>query len=139
MEVVGIVSMLTICSIFDLWKKQIPICVLCVFGLSGILYQWIYGDNSWVEVLSGVMVGVILYIISIVTKEKVGKGDAFMTMASGAYLGFWENMALLWMASMLAGIICLVVYYGFKKNEEATVPFAPFLLGSYLILYLMGG
>ena len=139
MEVVGMGSMLAICSAFDLWKKQIPMVVLLVFGITGVWYQIQYGHLPRWDVVLGVMVGVVVYCISIVSDERIGKGDALMLMSSGVYMGFWKNITLLWLGSTMAGILCMVMRFCMKKGKNATVPFAPFLLGAYLVLWLVGG
>lgn len=137
MEAMGMGSMLAICSLFDLWKKQIPMVILLVFGITGILYQIYYGKLPLPDVFFGVMVGTALYVISIVSGEKIGKGDAMMLMSSGLYMGFWKNITLLWLGSAMAGVVCMVMYLCMKKGKDATVPFAPFLLGAYLVLWLV--
>lgn len=138
METIGMGSMLAICSVLDLWKKQIPMIVVLFFGLTGVWYQIGYGKLPLWDVISGVMVGVVLYAISMVSGERIGKGDAMMLMSSGLYLGFWKNVTLLWMGSAMAGVLCLVLYLCRKKAKNATVPFAPFLLGAYLLLWFAG-
>lgn len=131
-------SMLLVCSVYDFWKKQIPMVVLCIFGAGAVGFQVRYETHSLWDIIAGAMVGGALYIISMISREKIGKGDALMIMSSGVYLGFWKNIALLWLGSALAAVVCLVLYSCMKWGKDAEVPFAPFLLGAYLVLYLLG-
>lgn len=138
-ETLGMGSMLVVCSVFDLWKKQIPLVVLFIFGVTGLGYQVMYGKLSLWDVIWGVMVGGVLYIISLVTGERIGKGDAVMLMCTGSYLGFWTNVVLLWVGSVLTGVVCLALYVFRKKGRNASVPFAPFLLAAYLVIFFVRG
>ena len=139
METMGMGCMLAICSVFDLWKKQIPLMVLLIFGVTGIGYQMMFGNLSLGDVIWGVMVGGVLYIISVASGESIGKGDAVMLMCTGLYLGFWTNVVLLWVGSVLTGVVCLTLYVFRKKGRNASIPFAPFLFAAYLLIFFVRG
>ncbi len=41
MKVMGLVGMLSICSVEDLWKRQIHLVVISAFGILGVLLHFL--------------------------------------------------------------------------------------------------
>lgn len=134
MEVVTLLGMLGICSWDDLWKRQIHLAVLAVFSILGVLFHLYYGSRTTWDLLGGVGIGLLLYFVSLLTGEKIGKGDAFLVMATGIYLGIRDNLLLLWIGSLLAGMTGLFLYVIRKKRPKDQLPFVPFLFVAYLVL-----
>ncbi len=130
----ALLGMLGICSLEDLWKRQIHLAVLAVFGLLGIALHLHGASRTAWDLLCGAGIGALLYLISLLTGEKIGKGDALLVTTTGIYLGFRDNLLLLWIASLLAGTVGLLLFLFRKKKKNDRIPFAPFLLAAYLIL-----
>lgn len=95
MKVMGLVGMLSICSVEDLWKRQIHLVVISAFGILGVLLHFYDGKQTALDMCGGMLVGIVLYLLSIFSHGKVGKGDAFLVTSMGVYLGFWDNMTVL--------------------------------------------
>lgn len=138
MEMLGLIGMLGICSIEDLWKKRIHLVIVAGFALFGLGLFWKERSISLGDMLGGMGIGLFLYCLSILSMERIGKGDALLLTATGIYLGFWRNMVLLWLGSMLTGVAGLLLYLLFHKKREYRIPFAPFLLTAYLLLCIVG-
>ena len=92
MEVISLISLLGICSLEDIWKRQIHLIIIGLFGILGVILHLYYGKLSALDMCAGVFVGVVLYLVSIGSGEKIGKGDAFLVTSTGVYLGFWDNI-----------------------------------------------
>lgn len=90
-------------------------------------------ERAITDMLSGAAVGVIMIIIGRFTGEAVGIGDGLMLVASGVFLGFWENLCLLMTALLLVGCAALLLATLGKKRKDYRVPFLPFLLAAYLL------
>lgn len=136
MEVISLISLLGICSLEDIWKRQIHLIIIGLFGILGVILHLYYGKQSALDMCAGVFVGVVLYLVSIGSGEKIGKGDAFLVTSTGVYLGFWNNITILWMASIMAAIVGMIAYFVFHKGKQFRLPFAPFLLVAYLLFLL---
>jgi Flp pilus assembly protein protease CpaA len=134
MEIISLVGMLGICSAEDVIRRQIHLVLIAGFGVVGVLLHLYYGTHSTVDILGGMGVGVVLYLISLFSHEKIGKGDAFLMTTTGIYLGFWDNLTILWLGSLLTGIAGVILYVIFKKKPTYRIPFVPFLLAAYLLL-----
>ena len=61
--------------------------------------------------------------------------DAYFVM-TGLFLGFWENLVLLLLASVLAGIGAAVLLFFRKKKKKERIPFVPFVFTAYVLLLL---
>lgn len=132
MEIVGLLGMLVVCSVEDLRKREMHLLVLLMFGIMGILLHMFYRSKSIYELLGGMLIGVILLVISILSDGKLGKGDGVLMIVTGTYLGFWNNLLLLWCATCMTGVFGLVVYF-YKRRTDVELPFAPFVLLACLV------
>ena len=117
MEAVGLLGLLGICGFEDYKLKRIRLVVVNCFAILGVVFHLIYGRISWIDMLGGASVGVVLLVIGYLTKEKIGYGDGILFVATGIYLGFWNNLILLWLSTSLAGIYGIVLMLLKKKKS----------------------
>lgn len=139
MEAVGLLGLLGICGIEDIKIKKIRLVVVNAFAIFGVILHLIYQRISWIDMIFGALIGVILLIISYFTKEKIGYGDGLIFVATGIYLGFWNNLILLWLSTTLAGIYGLILMVFKKKKKESEIPLVPFILGVYVVSLVFNG
>ena len=76
------------------------------------------------------------FIGQFVTHESIGYGDGCLFVMTGLFLGFWENLVLLLLASVLAGIGAAVLLFFRKKKKKERIPFVPFVFTAYVLLLL---
>ena len=80
----------------------------------------------------GAVPGIVLGIISWITREAVGYGDVWIITLLGIYLGIWDTATLVCIAfffSSIAAVGCLV----WKKfRRDTRIPFVPFLTAAYV-------
>ncbi len=137
MEAASLLGMLVLCAYEDIKKKQIRVITVLVFGILGLVFHMLNMEMDIWNILGGMLVGAILFLVSILSREQIGKGDALMLTISGIYLGLFGNLILLWGATFilgLAGIGCRA----FNKKVRS-LPFAPFLLLVYILILLAEG
>ncbi len=81
----------------------------------------------------------ILFIISIVSKEKyMGMGDVWLTAVLGFFLG-WPAIILVFILSFLSGALIGIILMIFKeKSFDSALPFGPFIAASALAVALWG-
>lgn len=60
-----------------------------------------------------------------------------MFMVSGVYLGFWENLFLLLMSLLLAGLWGTGMLVTKMGGRKTTLPLAPFVLVSFAALEVL--
>ena len=138
MEVLGLVCLYSLTAFDDLKERQVRVIEIIIFGIIGIFIN-IFGKSHSIEsVIGGVMVGGLVLIFSYLSNEKIGKGDAFLIMVTGLYLGFRETLTLLWISSILAAVIGTIIVKKYKAKEDMELPFVPFLLIGYLLIVLLG-
>lgn len=134
---VMLLGMLGICTIEDIRKREVCIYPVMLFGIAGIVMHLYYRNLSIYNLLAGIGVGVFLLLISKLTRGKVGEGDGVVLIASGIYLGFWENTRLLLHGLLFCGICSLILLVCKKKKGTDEIPFIPFLLAAYLEMILL--
>lgn len=138
METFGLAMFYGLTVIDDIRTKSIRVLEVIVFAVIGLLIDVTLKPYSWMSVAGGVGVGAFVYILSLLTNEKIGKGDAMIVMVSGLYLGFMNTVIVLWLASILAAIFGGVMVKRHGHRMDLEIPFVPFLLGAYLTVFLVG-
>ena len=136
MEAFGLVCMYGVTAFDDIKTKQIRLFEIVLFGILGIAIELIYKHHSLMSILGGVGVGALMLLFSIISKEKIGKGDAFIVMVSGLYLGFIDTLSLLWISSVYALFAGIIMIRKYDNSIDYELPFVPFLLAGYLTLHL---
>lgn len=119
---------------FDYKTRLIQAKWLLLFGISGMILQW----NVWMsgQILQGMLAGGVVLLIALLSKESIGVGDGLLFVATGVFLGFSKNFALIFGSLFLAGvfsIICLVLK---KKGRNDRVALGPFVLTAYVVFVL---
>ena len=135
MEAFGLVCLYGITAFDDYRTRHIKLMELLIFAVIGICLDIVYTKYSLTSILGGVGVGVAMYIFSILSKEKIGRGDALLVMVTGLYLGFMNTVILLWLSSVLAAIVGLILIRKYDNGKDKELPFVPFILLAFLILY----
>lgn len=135
MKMVALGGMLVGMTVMDMkWKRVSAMALLacCALGWIFVLYR---GDELS-EPLMGMIPGAILYLVSVLSHEKIGKGDALLFLCAGIYLGFWKTISLLWISVLLSGIFGAFLILVKKKSPEYEIPFVPFVLCGFLLCLL---
>ena len=139
MEAVGLLSLLGICGIEDYRIKKVRLVVVNAFAILGVILHIVYQRITWIDMVLGALIGVALLIVGYLSKEKIGYGDGLILVATGIYLGFWNNLILLWLSTSLAGIYGLILMLFKKKKKESEIPLVPFILGVYVLSLIFNG
>ena len=67
-----------------------------------------------------------------ISREKIGSGDSWVVMAVGCAVGLadiWKYLLIAFVIVAGIGLFCVL----FKRNQEETLPFVPFLLLSFCV------
>lgn len=117
----------------DFQEKKIHLLIPLAGGVAGILLQFIFREKTLGDLLLGSVPGAVFLLLSLWGKGVVGSGDGMMLLVCGIYLGFWESIALLFLALWLIGITALFLIVIKRKGKHDRLPFVPFLAAAYLI------
>ncbi|SCW66184.1 Type IV leader peptidase family protein [Lachnospiraceae bacterium C10] len=140
MEFVTMMGMLGICSLEDIRSRQIRAMVIGLAGAMGVFWHLMNVRLSIWDMMGGGLVGCAVYLLSVMTGEKIGKGDAFVFMVTGIYLGLWDNVILLLLSSFLASVLAGIMVLFFHKKKTDPLPFVPCIFaGGVLLLICKGG
>ena len=127
-----VLILLAVASVIDWRKREIPITLLFIMS-AGITIFAIYCKDItiWYRLAGGAL-GMMLFVVSTVTKEAIGYGDSWLILLLGVQLGILRVLQLLFAASLLAVIFAVFYLWVRKWNRKATLPFVPFLTIAYL-------
>lgn len=124
-------------SISDIRKKAVSISFLLI-AAAGVIPIALWERNVPLSArIFGLLLGGIFYLISIVSKEAVGKGDAVMIGICGAAVGFSATCMVLCTALLLSSVVSLALLCLRKAGRKTRIPFYPFLAAGELITALM--
>ncbi len=137
MEAIGLICFYGLATWDDVRSKKVRVIEIIIFGIVGLIIDFSIRPYSFLSILGGVMVGLMVYLFSVLTKEKIGKGDALVVMVTGLYLGFQNTLLLVWLSTILAAVIGSIIIRKNNVNTDFEIPFVPFLLMGYLIIYFI--
>lgn len=121
-----------ICGIWDWRKKAIPVPLLVGMSIVvGVFMVFVERDMIFHRI-AGIAFGILLLGCSKWTKEAIGYGDSWLILLLGAYVGLFRMLLIVFIASVIAGIVALFCLWIKKWNKKITIPFVPFLVISYL-------
>lgn len=125
-------------GIRDFKEKKISVTTTVIVGILGIILQLLLIKMPILSIVSGIVIGLALCGISVMTKGGVGIGDGLVFIVTGIILGGRKNVALLMFSLFLCacyGVFLLI----FKKAEKkSTVAFIPFTLPAFVLVTLAG-
>ncbi|MCF0230332.1 MAG: prepilin peptidase [Parasporobacterium sp.] len=107
---------------------------IALCGAAGLIINIITGEPGTYSMLTGTILGGLMVLISFLSREAVGMGDALIMVSLGLTLGYEKAVILTLAAFIMAALcsVCLMVK-GYRKKKES-IPFAPFLMGGYLLV-----
>lgn len=88
-----------------------------------------------ISVLAGMIPGIFLLLVGVISHEMIGYGDGLVSLCMGISLGFWEIVNALCIAFFLTGIAAFICRISRKSDEKKKeLAFLPFLAVGILLL-----
>lgn len=134
-----VLGMLGIGSVEDIKSRRLGVCMLCSFGILGVMLHLLFEKEEIVSILGGAFIGAALIAISFLTRGRVGLGDGMALTVTGIFLGFEKNLMLFMVSQCLTACFALFLLVVKKKERNYEIPYIPFLLVSYVGLLGLGG
>lgn len=118
---------LGVCALWDLKKKEIPLLLLVLMGFIIVLQIILEKPINWWGIFSGALIGMLCLFFSKCTREAIGYGDSWLILELGLYLGGICLLQVLFLASVMAGLLSLFYLWKKQWKRKATIPFIPFI------------
>ncbi len=118
---------------------SVPLSVICMG--TGILLRCImksFGVWSVEEIMACVLPGIIVGIVSWLSRGGFGMGDVWMIAVSACLLESADVLLLVWYAFLFAGIYSVILVMCKKKGRKDSFAFAPCMLAAYVIGLIRG-
>ena len=126
----AILIFLSICTVFDIRKKEIPL-ILAGSGMAAAIgfTVWRLGNGSVFagQVLLSMLPGLFFLLVSWCTKEKVGYGDGILLLIIGLMGGFYLCLTGLCISLFLSALFGVLLLFLHKAQKSSRIPFVPFL------------
>ncbi len=133
---------------YDLKHKLVPTgftLSLLVIGLGFEVYRIFnyssfYGSINtlfWLDIFSGVLIALPFFLIYYFSKKRgLGFGDVLIYISVGYMAGFIFGLSIFFISIWLGAIISLllILIYPKKYNRKSSIPFAPFILISTILV-----
>ena len=128
---------LSVSSIFDIKTRKLSVWIIAVTGIVGIVLHILQPEGSIYDLAAGIGVGMIIMMISLVTKGQIGMGDGMLFASIGAVIGGSECVSLFIGAMLLCFIVSGVLLVTRQAKRCDRLPFVPFVLCAYIGQLLM--
>jgi len=119
---------LIICSYTDIKSQKIYKSVIAVHLVLALIGHLVIRDLTAVSILLGIVPGLGCILLSAVSKESMGYGDAFLIFSCGFSLGTDRVLAMLFTSFFCVGIWALWLVCFRHGKKKTAIPFVPFLL-----------
>lgn len=118
---------LVICSLNDIKSRRIPVYVYLIFLVFSIIAN-VCADVPALIFALGMLPGAIMAVVSFISNEKVGYGDAAALAVLGSIYGIGTTVriCIFSMGAVFTVSVILLAAGNIRKNDE--IPFIPFLL-----------
>lgn len=132
----AIIILLLIGAIYDLKKRTIPLLLILSFGAVILLLSLIQPRPDIVTSCLGAILGIVLLVLSKAFDGAVGEADGLVMLIVGFGMGIYGGCVVLFYGLFLAALVSIVLLCFKKLSKKDSIPFVPFLLVSYLGVYL---
>lgn len=130
---------LGICAVWDGIRKEIPLAVVWAGMTAALILRacGVMGEGAWISVVPAVLPGAAFWLLSFMTREKVGYGDGWVLMMIGLFAGLQRCFLILLAGLAAESAVALILLAAGKTTRDREIPFVPFLLfGMGVIVWL---
>lgn len=129
---------LTLCAFFDIRTKRIPLWILLVFGSMILGITGISGTLIHQSLCLQLLPGMVFLLMSLLTGEAVGYGDGIVILLLGVSLGIRLCVSIVFVGLVLCAGVSLLILILKKGSQQTRLPFMPFLLAAWGVLFVGG-
>lgn len=138
----GAVGLLAAGGIFDVKSKKIPFVVLGAGGIWSVVGLFFKAAEIGIPqtllfVLTAIVPGAILVVISFLTEKKIGYGDGIVLMILGCMEGAGTAFLVFCTGLFLQSLFAVGLLIVKKADKQSCIPFVPFLLAARVALLFL--
>lgn len=126
-----LIIILGVICVFDIKRKKIPVYMLIVLAAAGIISNFTVGEFDIEKRIIAMLPGIILLIVSMITKQQIGYGDGLIILIMGLYIDIDDILSIVLSSFLLSSIAAIILMTVFKKKKNFEMAFSPFLLIGY--------
>lgn len=124
--------MLCICGIKDMRTKTVPLYIIGITAVLLCIALPFAGKMVIIDIIGGIFPGLLLLIVSKVSRGQIGMGDGIVFCVTGIGLGLWLNIWLLMYSLLLAAVFGLLLMIVKRAGKRRAIPFMPFVFIAYI-------
>lgn len=122
-------------AVYDLKWKKVKMTAVALLGAGAVLYRIFTGTGAS-ELVLGLLPGIVLLVVSFVTKESIGQGDGMVLCILGVFCGAKQAVAILGMAFTLCALLAVILLACKRVTKKTELPFLPCLCAGYCLCLL---
>ena len=126
-----LIIILGVICVFDIKRKKIPVYMLIILAAAGIISNFTVGEFDIEKRIIAMLPGMILLIVSMITKQQIGYGDSLIILIMGLYIDIDDILSIVLSSFLLSSIAAIILMTVFKKKKNFEMAFSPFLLIGY--------
>lgn len=131
-----IMLFLAIGSYCDIKTRKLPMGFLLLFAGVGLCLNLMWKYQNMETLVWGVGFGVMFFVISKVTKEAIGCGDAWGILILGILEGGRKTVPIVFAAFVFSSVYGLYKMLTSKMKKRDSMPFFPFMFFAVLGAWL---
>ena len=125
------IIILGVVCVFEKKRKKIPVYMLIILAAAGIISNFTVGEFDIEKRIIAMLPGMILLIVSMITKQQIGYGDGMIILIMGLYIDIDDILSIVLSSFLLSSIAAIILMTVFKKKKNFEMAFSPFLLIGY--------
>ena len=126
-----LIIILGVICVFDIKRKKIPVYMLIILAAAGIISNFTVGEFDIEKRIIAMLPGMILLIVSMITKQQIGYGYGMIILIMGLYIDIDDILSIVLSSFLLSSIAAIILMTVFKKKKNFEMAFSPFLLIGY--------
>ena len=134
---VFVLTVLIIEAVTDFKKKEVNIIFPILLAVAAVVMLFFSKDISLINAIIGIAEGLLLILISVLTKGQIGLGDGILLAACGLMLGGRDNLIMFFFACLSSAVVSALIMIIKKADKKTKIPFAPFMIPGFLIMVLL--
>lgn len=132
-------SVLLLCGIKDMRKKEISLSVAALGLLFGTALLFFDSDMAFYDVFLACLPGVCVMVLSLLSDGKIGFGDGILVLMGGFYFPLYHILQWLFFSFVAAALFGGAMIVLKKAGRKTELPFVPFLFLIAVVLCITGG
>ena len=132
-----VLIVLVIEAVTDFKKKEVNIVFPVLLAAAAAVMSFFTKDISLINAIIGTGEGLLLILISLLTKGEIGMGDGILLAACGLMLGGRDNLIMFFFACLSSAIVSALIMIIKKADKKTKIPFVPFMIPGFLIMVFL--